>query len=164
MKQDLFWCSFLDGMLKRFFLATGGEAVTYMVNSSLAKSRKDAVYLGRRFQKELNLFSHVTGAHLFKDDFLFFKFSDQKKINRRKSLMSDITSPSTLSDGVSESQFSLDKIGDMLQKGVKTQDRRYHLRVYKDCFIGAFTPQSCGSFLTIHFLELNFFPSSLSNC
>lgn len=45
----------------------GSEAVDFMVNSGLALTREDAVFLGQRFLKELNLFFHVYWDHTFKD-------------------------------------------------------------------------------------------------
>lgn len=45
----------------------GSEAVDFMVNSGLALTREDAVFLGQRFLTELNLFFHVYWDHTFKD-------------------------------------------------------------------------------------------------
>jgi hypothetical protein len=44
------------------------KAVDYLVNSSVAQNRKEAVQLCRRLAQEFNLFRHVTGDHEFKDD------------------------------------------------------------------------------------------------
>jgi hypothetical protein len=46
----------------------GSKAVDYLVNSSMAQDRKEAVHVGRRLAQEFNLFRHVTGDHEFKDD------------------------------------------------------------------------------------------------
>eukprot|EP00818_Percolomonas_sp_WS_P008892 CAMPEP_0117444570 /NCGR_PEP_ID=MMETSP0759-20121206/5311_1 /TAXON_ID=63605 /ORGANISM="Percolomonas cosmopolitus, Strain WS" /LENGTH=1173 /DNA_ID=CAMNT_0005236645 /DNA_START=74 /DNA_END=3595 /DNA_ORIENTATION=+ len=39
-------------------------------------SRMNAVWVGRRMQQEYKLFYHVTNEHLFKDRFLFFRFTE----------------------------------------------------------------------------------------
>jgi hypothetical protein len=46
----------------------GSKAVDFLVNSSMAQNRREAVQLGRRLAQEFNLFRHVTGDHEFKDD------------------------------------------------------------------------------------------------
>ena len=52
------------------------NAVDFMINSSLAETRRDAVKLGREMAKQLNLFQHVTNDHEFSDDYLLFKFTN----------------------------------------------------------------------------------------
>lgn len=51
----------------------GSEAVDVLIESGFAKSRGDAVKLGRMLQKEYLLFDHVCGNHEFEDDYLFFR-------------------------------------------------------------------------------------------
>jgi hypothetical protein len=109
----------------------GSQAVDFLVNSNQAKTRRQAVEIGRRLASELDLFDHVTGDHLFKDDFLFYRFNDESL--RRWTGLSQI---SGLSD-ISSSSFSLEKIAEIFQKGVDVQDRRFHLRLYKNCFVGS---------------------------
>lgn len=109
----------------------GSQAVTYLVNSSWAPSRKEAVDLGRRLQRELKLFQHVKEQHEFKDDYLFYKFTDQdpEDDTNGSSLMG--TSEIATSCNA-ESLVPLDTIADMMQRGVRTKDRRYNLKSYKN--------------------------------
>lgn len=54
----------------------GSEAVDFMLSVNLASTREDAVFLGRKFCKDLNLFHHVCWDHSFKDGLFFYKFND----------------------------------------------------------------------------------------
>jgi len=64
---------------KRCFI--GSEAVNFMVESGWATSRLDAVQLGLSMQEKFNLFEHVTNPEKkkFADEYLFFRFVDQKQ-------------------------------------------------------------------------------------
>lgn len=110
----------------------GSQAVDFLVNSNQASTRREAVEIGRRLAKELNLFDHVYGEHELKDDFKFYRFTDDKKKHR----LSGMTSVSGISD-LSSSSLSLDKMAKIFQKGVTVMDRRYHLRLYRNCFVGS---------------------------
>ena len=104
----------------------GSEAVTFLVNSSCASSRKEAVLVGRRLQQEQKLFRHVKNDHLFKDDYLFYVFCDEHSDSySSRSFSSD------LSACTAQSLLPMDTIAAMVQKGVKVKDRRYHLKTYK---------------------------------
>ncbi|KAL3939396.1 MAG: hypothetical protein SGBAC_005864 [Bacillariaceae sp.] len=52
----------------------GSQAVDFMLSANLASTREDAVFLGQRFCKELNLFHHVYWDHTFKDGLFFYRF------------------------------------------------------------------------------------------
>jgi hypothetical protein len=54
----------------------GSEAVDFMVASNMSVTREDAVFLGQRLMKELNLFFHVCWDHTFKDGHYFYRFTD----------------------------------------------------------------------------------------
>jgi len=58
----------------------GSEAVDWIIYSSLAQSRREAVQLGQRLGKELGLFRHVKSTSEkeqgFKDDRIFYRFAD----------------------------------------------------------------------------------------
>eukprot|EP01027_Heterolobosea_sp_BB2_P012254 GEZU01017775.1.p1 GENE.GEZU01017775.1~~GEZU01017775.1.p1 ORF type:complete len:167 (+),score=24.38 GEZU01017775.1:240-740(+) len=56
----------------------GGEAVDWFVNN-LGLSRQDSVSLGRLLQ-ERGVFDHVCKDHLFKDEYLFYHFTEKKRI------------------------------------------------------------------------------------
>jgi hypothetical protein len=63
------------------------DAIDALVENRLAKTRKEAVELGRNLARELGLFHHVTGDHAFCDDYLFFRFSDAN--NKHSSTFGD---------------------------------------------------------------------------
>lgn len=54
----------------------GSEAVDFMLKEELVSTREDAVFLGQRFCKEMNLFHHVRWHHPFKDGYYFYQFTD----------------------------------------------------------------------------------------
>ena len=58
----------------------GREAVDFMVTSGWAKSRADAVRIGLELQIEHKLFEHVVDGekHPFKDEYLFFRFAEDR--------------------------------------------------------------------------------------
>jgi len=56
----------------------GSQAVDFLVNSSLAANRKDAVRLGRRVMHELKTFDHVTSDCDFADDYKFYRFEEHR--------------------------------------------------------------------------------------
>jgi len=107
----------------------GAQAVDFLVNSTQANTRKEAVEIGRRLAREMNLFDHVYGEHDFSDDHLFYRFSDER--SRRP-----LYSISGLSD-LSSSSLSLEKIAEVFRKGVVVKDRRYLFRTYPQCFVGS---------------------------
>ncbi|CAJ1959481.1 unnamed protein product [Cylindrotheca closterium] len=55
----------------------GSQAVDFMLRADLASTREDAVFLGQRFCRELNLFHHVCWDHTFKDGQFFYRFNDE---------------------------------------------------------------------------------------
>lgn len=101
----------------------GSDAVDYLVNSSNAKTRKDAVLLGRELEEKLSLFRHVKGDHPFKDDHLFYRYND-------KEFATSLSSLSTSSE-------KLDEIAEALKQNLDVKTRRYYHKVYKDCFLGS---------------------------
>jgi Domain found in Dishevelled, Egl-10, and Pleckstrin (DEP) len=101
----------------------GSDAVSYLVNSSLAKTRKDAVILGRRLSSELNLFHHAKKDHPFKDDFLFYRFTDDDV--RSSSGSMETHTPEMLAE-----------IARAMRKNVRVKDRRSGNKVHKNCFRG----------------------------
>ena len=52
----------------------GSEAVDYLVQTGIAKSRVAAVAIGRRLQAEMKCFRHVEDDHYFEDAYLFYRF------------------------------------------------------------------------------------------
>eukprot|EP00980_Cylindrotheca_fusiformis_P017682 scaffold5540_cov96-Cylindrotheca_fusiformis.AAC.10 len=67
-------------LLKRYENTfVGSEAVDFMLRENLASTREDAVFLGQRFYKEMNLFHHVCWDHTFKDGYYFYRFTDKNE-------------------------------------------------------------------------------------
>jgi Domain found in Dishevelled, Egl-10, and Pleckstrin (DEP) len=62
----------------------GSQAVDFLVNSSIAETRREAVHLGRRLMHELNQFDHVLGAHDFTDDYKFYRFEEHRSQSQPK--------------------------------------------------------------------------------
>ena len=56
----------------------GRDAVSFLVNHRLARSRQDAVRVGNLLL-ERGIFRHCSGNHQFKDKFLFYRFIPHKK-------------------------------------------------------------------------------------
>mmetsp|Transcript_27823 Transcript_27823/g.67361 ORF Transcript_27823/g.67361 Transcript_27823/m.67361 type:complete len:1915 (+) Transcript_27823:417-6161(+) len=124
-------------LYRRCFVAS--EAVEFIVNSKnipFVTTRKDAVRMGRRLQKELNLFYHVCNDHKFSDGYLFFQFDSHA--NSESASYSE--SRSSFSDRYSSSDVDnrgLTSIAKKLRMGIQIKDRRYRLKTYRRCFIGS---------------------------
>ncbi|CAB9497546.1 Rac exchanger 2 protein [Seminavis robusta] len=100
-------CSFRLRVYKDCLI--GSEIVTFLVDQGLAKSRPEAVQLGRAVAKQFMLFYHVTMDHLLKDSNLFYRFTTRDK--RGKGKWFDTT------------------YGDMLRNKMMKAGRRKHLSV-----------------------------------
>jgi hypothetical protein len=101
---------------KKTFLGT--DAITYLVNKGAAETRKEAVQLGRELAQWCNLFEHVEGDHELKDEGLFYRFIPVKKVYETQDIR------------------SLRSIADQFERDVEVKDQRFHLRIYKDAFVG----------------------------
>jgi hypothetical protein len=117
----------------------GTEAVNAMVFSGLAQSRQEAVDLGRTLASELRLFRHVTGAHKFKDAYLFYQLRRDDD-----STISSIENASDVSSNANSESVEL--LVEAFKQCVDVRDRKYRLKTHKQCFIG------CGK--NLFFLEL----------
>ena len=125
------------------------EAVDFMVEGKLARTREEAVDLGRRLAKEFHLWYHVTNDHEFSDKYLFYRFAlatDQKSSigssgrgsahePEREDFGIDVSGRSD-SDTYSEHSLSLIEIASRMTRGVMVKDRMYKFRTYKSCFVG----------------------------
>jgi hypothetical protein len=108
----------------------GTEAVDFLVSSGIASSREKAAQIGKAIQKA-GFFSHVTNAHEFEDEYLFYRFSQNG--DNDDANYSDTSS-------VQHSGMPEDELADVTLKfkqGVRIADRRYRLTVYKKCFVGS---------------------------
>lgn len=129
---------------KRCFV--GSEAVDFMVLSGWAKSRSDAVRIGRLLQEQFSLFEHVVEPekHFFEDDYLFYKFNDYNSSGHNDDDSTSHNSSShpdeegapnkaryqTASLHVSR-QLGLVSIGEVLRSGVK---QKYNFSIDKEGF------------------------------
>ena len=133
----------------------GKEAVSFMVKAGMATSREEAVKLGLTLCNEFNLFEHVCREHEFKDGYYFYRFIGKRKrfvpmidecaatlaLNEALMGMDDddgdeqsTTSTTSIED---DDLHDLKEIGKALEAGVEVKNRKWHLRTYSDCFIGA---------------------------
>jgi len=135
----------------------GKEAVSFMVKAGMATSREDAVKLGRRLCNEYNLFEHVCREHEFKDGYLFYRFVGKRKrfvpiidecaatLVLNEALMGmdgdddddDDRSSTSATSTSGDELHDLKKVAKALESGLEVKDRKWHLRTYADCFIGA---------------------------
>jgi hypothetical protein len=106
---------------KRSFV--GSHAIDFLIHSSLAQTRKDAVLLGRELADKLNLFRHVSSDHPFTDDWRLYRYNDDD-------LSSSVSSWSM-------SQEMLTEIADAMRSHVEIKNRRHFHKLYKDCFVGS---------------------------
>ena len=100
----------------------GSETVDSMIETGMASSRSEAVAIGRRLEKELRFFSHVSGHHLFKDAPLFYRVSEKDSLV------------------VSSCQVDKELLMDQAQKFLNlanVKDRKYRFKKYKKCFVGS---------------------------
>lgn len=106
--------------LKKQGTFVASRAVTFMVTSGLAESRKQAELLGRRLEREFNLFYEITGKHDFSDSNHYFRFTDMHERH---------SSPLKV-------QVPLDEIAEAFEQGVKVKDYVHNLKTYKQSFVG----------------------------
>jgi hypothetical protein len=99
----------------------GEEAVTALVDAGIAATREEAVVIGRRLQKELHLFSQISGRP-FKDERLMYNLNDIKM---------------TLGSWNFVDMAILKENAKMFLQLIKLQDRFHYFRKYKDCFVGS---------------------------
>ena len=111
----------------------GHEAVSFLLRANFAPSRPEAVVLGRRLAKELDLFEHVTRQHEFKDDFLFYRFIEASK---RKQIAAEPEKESNDFSSIRNSNVSLAEIADYFRRGVEVKTHTYRFKAFRETFIG----------------------------
>ncbi len=99
----------------------GTDAVDFLIINGYARTRADAVKLGRKVASSLNLFHHVTGDHLLEDDLLYYRFSSEKDRIKWKA---------------SQKEMSLEQKAKAFESGVTVETNRYHLQSYPNTFVG----------------------------
>lgn len=110
-----------------------------MGKTTWASSRQEAVQLGQTLMRELELFQHVTRSHTFRDEMLFYAFTDadEKSMLKRLELMNEELPTSAVDSVGSLTAKRLVEVAKALEMGLKPQDHRFHLRVYKSTLVGS---------------------------
>jgi len=118
----------------------GSEAVSYLVNSSKAISRKEAVKLGSLLCNGLGLFRCIDGSTDFKDDYLLYRFTEQWTTETldgvRNSHIGGIVSGIEGIHGVSAKSLPLEKVATAFRRNMKVSDLRSGMKTYKNSFWG----------------------------
>jgi len=100
------------------------DAVDYIIKNGFVQSREHATTLCQSLQLICNLFEHITNKdYQFKDENVFLKFIER---NERASL----------SLVKVKGYLDLDNIAAFVQSQVEVKDRLWHLRKFKNCFVG----------------------------
>ena len=129
----------------------GREAVDYLILAGYARTREEAVALGREVCEELNLFEHVCRDHEFKDAFLFYRFIDpslrrnpkNRGFARRGSGDSSSRQGSAIDMNPTDDKVAdwpiekLTQIVTQLRNNLVTKDRKYRLKTYARCFVAS---------------------------
>lgn len=115
----------------------GSEAVDFLMNSSLAETRFEAVQMGRKLATEYDLFQSADSVRdcVFRDENLLYKFIQEDKRKPLLRMFGDTTD-----DNISEassSTMNLVQVSDAFEKGVSVRDHKWRLKVYRDSFIGS---------------------------
>ena len=136
----------------------GSQAVDFFVQSRLVSSREEAVKLGKVLLSA-KLFRHVTNDHFFKDEYLFYRFSDEDldessvpswlssqlhvdENQASESSLSNSERPHTVTSGSASSyslrgaDMSYEEVAKELRNNVQVKTRKYRLKEYRNCFIG----------------------------
>ena len=115
----------------------GSEAVDALVLSNVVSSRDEAVEMGRRLERELRLFSHVTGDHKFADDHLFYRLRTDATANGDNSVEGSVGTRShddDLKSDNSDHTLKLDAFKAVV--GPLIRHRRDHSRTDEKVFVG----------------------------
>ena len=94
----------------------GKKAVSWLVDQKISASRTAAVKCMQALL-DAQLIHHVVDDHEFKDDYLFYRFREDE--------VAGGFDPVKLRD-----------IGNMLRRTVEIRDRKWRLRIFRNCFIG----------------------------
>jgi len=111
-------------LLKKYETSfVGRDAVDFMLESGFACTREDAVFLGQRLQRELNLFYHVSWDHSFKDGDYFYRFTD--------------TTDECVSKHPNISSLDLLKVADVFERDIRVASHCQYLMKFKSTFVGS---------------------------
>ena len=121
----------------------GHEAVDAAIYGDLAKTREEAVHLGRMLQRELRLFHCVSGDRLFVDGFVFYRFRDGAPLGQEIFSIDR----SAVSQGNNNRPRHVGEFGEMplatlseqvqhFKEIVPVSDRTHHFRKFSNVFVG----------------------------
>jgi hypothetical protein len=115
----------------------GSEAVDAMLFGGMAKTRAEAVELGRKLERELRLFQHVLGDYAFCDEQYFYRLRESSINNNSDSVDCDSFFEGASRDDSSEGSDLTVKV-DAFRRivGPLVQSRKYHMRTYNSVFVG----------------------------
>lgn len=122
---------------KKCFIAS--QAIDVLVDAGFAGSRVEAVRLGRKVNERYDLFEHVVGDHLLKDDYLFFRFRPKRNKQGTAFQPADelaMSDHASRQEELKEKETSQMIYAISVMRSVMVQDRRYRLKTYKKCFVG----------------------------
>ena len=157
----------------------GSQAVDFLVNSSIADDRRDAIRIGRRIMHELQTFDHVKSDHDFADDYKFYRFEEHRALAEATSQQSGSSFSSSMSNSLSNlgkagprsihslsptpastSEFTrdreflpLEEIAQHFRRNVTVKDRRYRFSTYKKVFIGSEGKPAFSKFSLIEYFK-----------
>jgi hypothetical protein len=137
----------------------GSDAVTFLINVGAAKTREEAVQLGRQVARAYNLFEHVERDHELQDERLFYRFMTVKEFEHtmerptsRKAVALEEEEEERLTNSTMNAEADIMEVEDSgctsgrlanikataqrFEKEVEVKQRRWRLRVYSNVFIG----------------------------
>eukprot|EP01096_Ripella_sp_DP13-Kostka_P000074 TRINITY_DN1009_c0_g1_i1.p1 TRINITY_DN1009_c0_g1~~TRINITY_DN1009_c0_g1_i1.p1 ORF type:complete len:266 (+),score=84.44 TRINITY_DN1009_c0_g1_i1:70-867(+) len=95
----------------------GEEAVDWFLREALAKDREEAVLLGKQLL-EFDLIHHVADRHIFKDEYLYYRFREDDSVNDKVKYVGPSVASLQSSCGIGHS-------GWVLKKGLIFWNKRY---------------------------------------
>ena len=98
------------------------EAVDAMIYHNVAKTRWEAVQLGRRLAREHRLFKHSCDDHEFRDEFLFYRYNELDENGVESSLGSAMSG----SGGLKRPKSEIAQLADAFEMYVDIRYVRYH--------------------------------------
>lgn len=102
----------------------GSEAIDFIVESGMSKTRDDAVKLGRMLADDYKLFEHVSNAHELKDERLFYRFTEDSN------KLLEATHKEIGHD-------ELTNIAKSFETGISVKDNQYRRRISRNTFVGS---------------------------
>lgn len=124
----------------------GQEAVDAAIFAGLAKTREEAVHLGRMLQRELRLFHCVSGDRPFEDGLVFYRFRDDSPdehpgqdpftVERSATSLGNNNRQRNVRDLSEMPLASLSEQVQYFKEIVPVSDRTHHFRKFSNVFVG----------------------------